>query len=438
MSAIIKAANFGAIPSLHIGVKESRQRSRAFWGPDVEEGDYISDYQSFQKAAADRLVQAIESDPRAAVMIPLVDLYDTRMLKAAVWDDSYGFEGFRKDIKKAQQDLVSELDSQLSSSTMKKATSTATVSNLMHNYSDEQVVMLFKKIYPFQALIGVEANHGKIAQWDAITKNGAGTAYFGSENPPSLQASDLTDAIRTAICKIMYAPVQVTKMVRVAGQTQFPARDIMSIRTLAANEMIRNLRERSMIGVTRDVTIIDTAFETAPTLAYPGIYELMTNNTAAPMYKAYSGGAATLDKIKPYIDETIRLMVLNGQTPNLGVCDWKTFQVIGRGLNDFWRTEQVKSTSFGVGKVNIVTPVGEVPLIPIQFMPVATGTIQFMDTSYLARRVLWGDTFEELANVNTVYNGVIDAAEVLIDKTDATGTDSLIGGVTGITLPVVA
>jgi hypothetical protein len=58
-----------------------------------------------------------------------------------------------------------------------------------------------------------------------------------------------------------------------------------------------------------------------------------------------------------------------------------------------------------------------------------------LDTSVLARRVLWGDTYEELANLNTSQRGVISAAEVLIDKSDSNGTNSLQGGVWGITIP---
>lgn len=436
MAQAIKSTGFGAIPGMQIGVKESRQRARAFWG-DIDEGDEVYNLQGIQKAAQEHMIDAIEADPRAAVMIPLVDLFDPMLLRKAVWDNSYGFEGFRVDIKKAQADFASEIDSQLKASTLKKATSTTSVSNLMHNYSDEQVVMLFKKIYPLQALIPVEANHGKIAQWDAITKEGAGTAFFGSEDP-NLTESDITDAIRTATCKIMYSVFRVTKMAKVAGQTQYPARDLMAIRTLASNEMIRNLRERSLIGVNRDVTNTAPTYVSASTLEYPGLYELITANTAAPVYQTYSGGAATLDKIKPFLDETYRQMKLNGQNPNLGICDWKTFGIIGRGLNDFWRTEQVKSTNFGVGKVDLTMPDGQMPLIPINFMPATTGnygSILMLDTSFIARRVLWSETYEELANLNTSQRGVISASEVLIDKSDSNATNSLQGGVIGITIP---
>ena len=142
--AITKSTGFGGIPGMNIGVTESRQRARAFWG-DVQEGEEVYNLQAIQKSAQEHMIDAIESDPRAAIMIPLVDLFDPMLLRKAVWDNTYGFEGFRQDIKKAQQDFASELDAQLRASTLKKATSTTSVSNLMHNYSDEQVVMLSRK-----------------------------------------------------------------------------------------------------------------------------------------------------------------------------------------------------------------------------------------------------------------------------------------------------
>ena len=129
MAQAIKATGFGSIPGMQIGVKESRQRARAFWG-DVDEGDEVYNLQGIQKAAQEHMIDAIEADPRAAVMIPLVDLFDPMLLRKAVWDNTYGFEGFRTDIKKAQQDFASEIDAQLRPSTLKKATSTASVSSV--------------------------------------------------------------------------------------------------------------------------------------------------------------------------------------------------------------------------------------------------------------------------------------------------------------------
>ena len=64
----------------------------------------------------------------------------------------------------------------------------------------------------------------------------------------------------------------------------------------------------------------------------------------------------------------------------------------------------------------------------------AYGAIALLDTALFARRVLWQDTYEELANINTSDKFVISAAETLIDKSDIDGTSSLHGGLFGITI----
>jgi hypothetical protein len=57
-----------------------------------------------------------------------------------------------------------------------------------------------------------------------------------------------------------------------------------------------------------------------------------------------------------------------------------------------------------------------------------------LDRNLLARRTLWADTYEELANINTSEKFVISAAETLIDKSDVSGTQSLHGGLFSITI----
>jgi hypothetical protein len=308
----------------------------------------------------------------------------------------------------------------------------------MHSISDNEVTMLFKKVYPASSLIPVEASIGKVTQWDAIGVNEAGTAFFGSEDP-DLTESDMGDHTRTATNKIMYSVLRVTKMAYEAGKKQVPARDMMTIRSLAANEMLKNLRERSILGVTRDVAASTNAFQDAGPLEYAGIYELVTANTADPNYVDVSTDATvtTKDKIDPHLDDSYIRMVQDGQIPNLAICDYKTFGLYRRSLNEFFHTENVKSLDYGIAKITLVFPGGEVPMIPCPFMPTTTGqngAIFLLDTTKLARRVLWGETMEELANINTSKRAVVNAAEVLIDKSDVDGTSSLQGGVFGITI----
>ncbi|MFA7121590.1 MAG: hypothetical protein WC277_08900, partial [Bacilli bacterium] len=255
---------------LALSGREMMQRSRAFWGPGIEDGDPV-DIVKAQELAQNRYLEVIQNDPRAPIVFPLQDLIRPDWVQKAVWDPSYGNDGLMADVKKAVDDFMTEIDS------VRKATTSS--SNLMHSISDNEVTMLFKKVYPASSLIPVEASIGKVTQWDAIGVNEAGTAFFGSEDP-DLTESDMGDHTRTATNKIMYSVLRVTKMAYEAGKKQVPARDMMTIRSLAANEMLKNLRERSILGVTRDVAASTNAFQDAGPLEYAGIYELVTANTA--------------------------------------------------------------------------------------------------------------------------------------------------------------
>jgi hypothetical protein len=208
---------------------------------------------------------------------------------------------------------------------------------------------------------------------------------------------------------------------------------------MAATEMLKNLRERAILGVTRDVRVTKTQYAPAGPLEYPGLYELITNNTADPNYVDVSGGVAvdTMDKIQPYLDNTYLEMIQDGIVPNLAMTDYKTFGLYRRGLNDFFRSENVETVDYGVAKINLTFPGGTVPMVPIPFLPSSAGKngmIFLMDTNFLARRTLWAETYEELANENTSKRAVITAAECIIDKTDTDGKSSLQGGVFGITI----
>jgi len=428
------APNAGFNPAaigLAISGNDMARRARAYWGPGAQEGDPVNIVKA-QQAAQQRYLEVLDADPRAPVVLPLVDLVDPAWVRKAIYDDSYGVRGFAADVRKAQEAFVSEIDS------VRKATTSA--SNLMHSISDDEVVMLFKKIYPASALIPVEVSIGKITQWDAIGPNEAGTAYFGSENP-NLTDSEIQDHTRTAENKILYSVGGVTKMAYEAGKNQVPVRDMMAIRSLAANEMVRNLRERAILGVTRDVTSSSNVFTNATPLEYAGLHQLITANTGDD--KTYvdvsgvDGGVKTMKEIDPYLDQVYENMISFSLTPNLALCSYKVFNIYRRELNEFFHTENVRELDYGIAKINLVFPGGEVPMVPCSFLPRATGAngaIKLLDTTKLARRVLWGETMEELANVNTVRRFVITGAEVLVDKTDVDATSSLQGGVFGITI----
>lgn len=430
--------------------REMAMRARSIFGRDVDSGDPI-DIAKASSSALDRFLEVLEANPHARTIIPIMDLVPQDIIKAGILYD-LTLESTEQKIQKAKADILTEIDNITGSEDdITKAVTTS--SNLMHNYADQQVTILFKKILPVQTMIQTTANFGKYAEWDAIPPNGAGSAHFDDEDPEIVE-SDMDDITKMTPVKIMYSKGRLTKMVQIAGQTQKPARDLMAIRTMASNEMIKNLRERSVLGVTRDVKATTNSFAPATAKQYAGLFELITGYTAAtgaatntaPNYITATSFAGETDPAKqwktylnPDLNESYRRMIYYGLQPDVLVTDYKTFQLVRGALNDLFRgNDNMVNTTFGISKLNIAMPNGIIPMIPVPFMPAtaANGNIFMLDTSFLERRVLWPETFEELANINTSKSYVVSAAECLIDKTDvsmsASVSLSLQGGVFGI------
>jgi hypothetical protein len=387
-----------------------------------------------QKRIQDRFAKA-----GITTMIPWQTMNDDLVQKAIFSDpnmEAHECAEFATKIK----ETMDKRTLQYFDAVLQKAESTTNTSALMHVIADEGVTYLYKRPYPIQTLIPVEANKGKTASWDSVGPYEFGNAAFGAEDP-SLTESDITTHNRTDTIKYMYAVGRLTKAVKLAGLAQIPVRDIKAIRVDTAQDALRALRERSLLGVTRDVSSTTNEFAEANTLQYKGMYELIT---AASAYanKCYNAVTTvdTYGEIMIELDKSFNQMVKMGMSPNIAICDYKTFGIIRRGLAEYFRYtgEPVKTLIPGLSKIDLVFPnTGGLSLVPHAFLSMTAGnngSIFLIDTRLMARRVLWQDTYEELANINTSDKFVISAAETLIEKSDVDGSSSLQGGVFGITI----
>jgi len=398
------------------------------------------------KAQADvqrRFAKASGNNGPIAFMPLMPPGIDELIKKAVLNTDPYMTKEECAHVLKANKEQMDKQTRQYLDKIVSKAETTA--SNMMHVIADEQVTYLYKRPYPYQAMIPVEANKGKYALWDAVGPYGdMGSASFGEEDP-TLVESDMKSYNRMDSIKYLYAVGRLTKASKFAGLTQVPARDLKAIRVDMAQDAIRALRERAMLGVTRNIKSTTNEFVAPTALEYSGTYQLITNNVGtgtigAKMYVDVStSNCNTFQKLSESLDQTYNQLVLYGIQPNLAICDFPTFGLIRRGMTDFIRYvgEPVKTLVPGVQKLDLVFPnEGGLSLVPHAFLPMATGAygnIFLIDTRLMSRRTLWQDTYEELANINTSDKFVISAAETLIDKTAITANDSLHGGVFGIT-----
>ena len=432
-------ANFGIPQGLNFN-EDAQYRALAFWGPNVIDGASVNT-DAFAKATQKRFIETGMDN------LPLAPQISDDIIWKAIFD--YGGAG---QDQKSYAEQTLELKNELAKSferdyadmydfdAIEKATTagttTASASNstgdsLIHAIADAKVSMLYKRAYPVQALIPTEACLGKAAVWDAIGPFDFGSAAFGTEDQ-TFTESDITAYTRTEGISYMYSVGRVTKASMYAGRAAVPARDTMAYRVDMAQDALRALRERAMLGVTIDVTDKTPTFNTTkPTNGYYGMYNFLANNTTD--YNWVDGtGVTTYGEIMEKLDDSYNAMVIENIQPNIAFCDFKTFGVIRRGLTEYFRTDPMQTFTQGVSKINLVFPNEDgLALVPHSFLPQTSGSgaIMMMDTRLLARRSLWMDTYEDLAKINLSQKFVVSAAETFIDKSDVDGSTCLMGGV---------
>jgi len=315
---------------------------------------------------------------------------------------------------------------------MTAGSSSTTGSYLMHVIADEGVTYLYKRPYPVQALIPVEANKGRQALWDVIGPYEFGTSFFGTEDQSFGAESDISTHNRTDFVKYMFTVGRVTTAAQFAGLAQTPSRDMLAVRIDAAQDALRALRERRLLGVNSNVADTTFAYASANANEYKGLYELIKTNTSGTTgtqtWIASTGN--TYKSIMTDLDTSYRYMMKFGMQPNLAICDLRTFSTIRQGLMEYFRTEPIKEFVQGVAKISLVFPAATgLPLVPHPFLSQSAsyGSVFLVDTRLIARRALWQDTYEELAKQNLSQKFVVSAAETLIDKSDI-GDDTAGGG----------
>ena len=318
----------------------------------------------------------------------------------------------------------------------RKAVTTA--SNLMHTITDDAISYLYKRAYPFQAMIPMEANKGKavnidlLGPWDLDAAPGTEDQMFTESDPSPYN--------RTQYIKYLYSVYRVTMAAQLAALAQIPPRDMIAIRVDMAQDALRALRERMMLGVAYSPSDTTMAWQSAygtNDVAYNGIYQIIQANTQTAGSGAnwVTSSGNTYDQINKDLDDSYQYMAKYGMQPNLAICDYATFGIYRRGLWDHFRTGPIHELTSGITKIELAFPnAGGLQMMPHIFMPTTTGSraIIMIDTRMLARRVLWQDMNTQLAQINLSQKGVISAAETLIDKSDVSGALSLQGGVFAI------
>ena len=443
--SIVAGLRFGGFPSHHMN--DAEIIGEIMWkgkynGSSVTTSDLMKAREAFVSAPNAGMLPLLPPIPDEYIQKAIFEGPGMKLQNGATTQDEYLqktdslHKALARDADTYREGLCKSICAELPDSSEIKKALTAASSNLMHVIADQDVTYLYKRPYPVQALIPTEANKGKTANFDIVGPYDFGSASFGTEDQ-LFQESDITTYNRSQTIRYLFAVGRVTKAAQLAGLAQIPARDVLAIRIDAAQDALRSLRERALLGVTLDVTSTTNAYRAAATTTdnfYNGLYNIISANTGASKTWVTSNGG-TYDQIMADLDETYRTMVKFAMQPNMAVCDYRTFGIIRRGLMEYFRTEPTMSFAQGISKINLVFPNADgLPLVPHPFlsMTAGAGSIMLVDTRLWARRSLWQDMYEELAKINLSQKFVVSAAETLVDKSDVDASSSLHGGVFSI------
>ena len=315
----------------------------------------------------------------------------------------------------------------------------------LHAIADDKVSMLFLRPYPWQASIPVEAVRGKEVKFDVAQPYALMGGGFGTEDP-TLTESDFEMKTRSDIVKYSYVTGRVTDAAMKEGATAYPPRDYWSIASENAVNSSRSIRERSMLGVTRNPQTIASSnvYEAATSLEYDGIHQMITRSTGA--YSTWTNNLAqtapitsvdtaaqAIVKLEDQLVQSAQKLLVMGIQPNLMMCDMSTFSLFREKLmKTQFGVPPTADYAFGISFIQYALPgMPTLNLIQHPFLPYTVGSraTYLVDTNLLAMRAAWRDNFEILAKNNPSQKFFISSAECFIDKSDGTGTSSLMGGV---------
>lgn len=440
------------------------QKSEQFYGGAIGDGVPVNlrNLSQIRRGVYDEAVKkgdtdAIKSLEYISIAPPIIDdLLAKSLIGRPFVDDAWNDpNGVVESEAKAQEALAKAIGATSlhiltpNNTESKLAKAITAQSPFIHAVADYDIGILFKRPYPFQAMIPTEAVRGREVKWDVIQTYGLAGAEFGTEDP-KLTETDFPQKVRNDHIRFRYTTGRITDAAYRTGLAAYPARDFMTLATDNHMDAMRSLLERAMLGITLKTNSITNSYTKVGTTAleFPGIHEMITNNTtpiSAGGFQAWmdGSGVSNPDPVVQYqnLDNLLNQSAINmsvlGVQPNLMLCDPKTFAIMRAGLmKRQYGVPPTETFSFGISSITYsLQGMPSMQLVSHPFLPRASGesAVYLIDTRLLARRVAWDNTFEILAKVNPSQKFFMSSADCFIDKSDIDGHSSLMGGVIGIT-----
>ena len=290
-------------------------------------------------------------------------------------------------------------------------------SAIIHTTTDQEIIDTTRRECPLMELIAQETARGKVANYDVLTARA--NAYFATESIVAQTPGSDTYVNASKSLGIATAWGGWTDFGMAAMASQYPTRDARAIEIRNKTWSLNESWENELLN---GGTTLESAFNSGgPTnVGFDGLRsEIIGSSGTYAALQVNMGGADVTDQD---VDAMLANMVQLNVKPNLIITDLLTWQKIKQLMMSLARYMTPETEiAWGLKALAWATSYGVAPIIGSKFMPIAAGAkeIIFVDTKFLAQRLLLDSTMQMLAKVSIQQPFVINKFAVFIDKTDS-------------------
>jgi len=268
-------------------------------------------------------------------------------------------------------------------------------------YLDPVIVDESRKWTPLVELWPRVTNMGLTADYNVITAKGA--AFFAAEDDVLNENNDTYER-RSKPIKYMYSVGRVTQQAQAAipsfmlqgfqpGGVGAPTGTMGDVNAPNANQLEILMKTRSMKELEEDKLLNGSV------AADPNEFDGIIIQIAGVNDINLAGAAIALNDIH----RVVRAAYDDGGRPNLGICNSAQYEELLKLLStQITFREATRQVFWGFSAIVFYTMVGELPMIPSQFLSNATdvGRVIVLDLSVCEMRVLQDLTYMPLARTN--------------------------------------
>ena len=290
-------------------------------------------------------------------------------------------------------------------------------SSIVHTTTDQEIIDTTRRETPMLELLPQETARGKVANYDVLTARA--NAYFALESIAAQTPGSDTYANASKAISITTGWGGWTDFGLAAMASQYPTRDARAIEIRNKTWSVNETNENEILNGS---TTLESAYNSGgpANTGYIGIRgEIISSSTAYPGNQTNMTNADVADTD---IDTMISNLVQLNVKPNLMVTDLQTWQKCKQLMMSLVRYMNPETEiAWGLKALAWATPYGVAPIIGSKFMPTTAGSreIIFLDTKFLAQRLLLDSTMQMLAKVSIQQPFVINRFFNSIDKTDS-------------------